>query len=140
MRIFNISKYGRKGQMCLQGRLLLQLTCFFHLPVLCCVFPHIFYLPKISPSQFFFQTVTMILKENFFSLVADINGNLVSEWLTEIDISKVLFFGISWIMNWIFLFHAHMQGRASSVSERDKYISTFQLSKFFKFNFQLFYI
>ena len=78
--------------MCLQGRLLLQLTCFFHLPVLCCVFPQIFYLPKISPSQFFFQTVTMILKENFFSLVADINGNLVSEWLTEIDISKVLFF------------------------------------------------
>lgn len=55
--------------MCLQGRLLLQRTCLFHLPVLCCVFPQIFYCPKISPSQFFFHIVTMILKENFFSLV-----------------------------------------------------------------------
>lgn len=68
---------GGKDSLSLQGRLLLQRTCFFHLPILCSIYPQIFYWPKTSPSQFFFQLVTMILKENFFSLVGDRNGNLV---------------------------------------------------------------
>lgn len=86
----NISRYGRKGQKCLQGRLLLQHTWSDHLPVLCFIFPEIFYWPEISPSQFFFQIVTMILKENNLPLVGVINGNLVSEWLMETVISKIL--------------------------------------------------
>lgn len=49
--------------MCLQGRPLLQHTCFYYLPVFCFIFPQIFYKPEISPSQFFFQIVTIIPKK-----------------------------------------------------------------------------
>lgn len=80
--------------MCLHEKILFQPICFIHLPVWCCVFLLIFYWPKISPSQFFFQTMVMILKEHFFSLGV-INGNLVSEWLAGVDISNALFIGTS---------------------------------------------
>lgn len=79
--------------MCFPGGLLLQHTCFFSPPCFLLHFSSNILLANISPSQFFFQIVTMTLKENFFSLVGDINGNLVSEWLAEID--KVLFIGTS---------------------------------------------
>lgn len=69
------------------------MTTPLHFTFLFCVasFLNYFYQPKISLSQFFFQILTMVLKENVFSLVGITNGNLVSEWLIGIDISNAVF-------------------------------------------------
>lgn len=112
------SDMGGKAR-CLQGRLLLPPTCSDTSLLLSLIFPRIFYWPEISPSQLFFQIVTMILKENIFFYRC-------FKWKSGFKMAdgnrhkQNTFYWYIVNMNWV-LFHVHIQEKDCRFLKRHIY-------------------